>query len=178
MTSDDHQYGKGMDLAPQRAEHDFSRVLLKTIESIKHDPAQFRNLIYEMARVHLQREAWHRNPPMNILELRRMMLELETAIERVETASSQEDGVPRLSPPPQTEILNRGALGSLSAADSFVVIDHGPSSRTHRSHPRAAAIRAEREALESVRSVCPCRRSHARSGTSRRRPPHCACRPC
>jgi hypothetical protein len=132
MTSDDHQYGKGMDLAPQRAEHDFSRVLLKTIESIKHDPAQFRNLIYEMARVHLQREAWHRNPPMNILELRRMMLELETAIERVETASSQEDSTPRLAPPAQTEILSRGSLGSLSAADSFVVIDQGPSSRTRQ----------------------------------------------
>src|SRR5262249_47332505 len=58
----------------------------------------FRNLIYEMARVQLQREAWHRDPPMNILELRRMMLSLETAIERVETEATFRDGVPALAP--------------------------------------------------------------------------------
>jgi hypothetical protein len=57
MTSDDQQDGKGKYLATHRVEQDFSLVLLKTIESIKHDPAQFRNLIYEMSRVHLQREA-------------------------------------------------------------------------------------------------------------------------
>jgi hypothetical protein len=72
-------------------EVNFSLLLSGVIDSIKNDPAQLRNAIYELARVQLQREAWHRNPPMNILEMRRLMLALETAIERVETNSSRQD---------------------------------------------------------------------------------------
>src|SRR5882757_10012638 len=74
----------------------FSLMLSGVIDSIKNDPAQLRNAIYDLARVQLQREAWHRNPPINILEMRRLMLALETAIERVETVSSQEDGLQAL----------------------------------------------------------------------------------
>jgi hypothetical protein len=98
MSADEHQDEGGGPLVSQQPANDFSLVLLKTIEAVKNDPAQFRNLIYEMARVHLQKEAWHRDPPMNILELRRMMLALETAIERVETASAQRDAMPLLAP--------------------------------------------------------------------------------
>jgi hypothetical protein len=97
MGSEDQQHGSGSALVTHGLDHDFSLVLAKTIEAVQNDPAQFRNLIYEMSRVHLQREAWHRNPPVNILELRRMMLALETAIERVETQAAQRDGMPMLS---------------------------------------------------------------------------------
>jgi hypothetical protein len=70
---------------------DFSSVLARTIESIRQDPAQLRNAIYELARIKLQKEAWAKDPPMSILETRRLMLALETAIERVETLSSGQD---------------------------------------------------------------------------------------
>jgi hypothetical protein len=98
MTTDDRHID-GRALPARRLDHDdFSRMLVKVIENVQQDPAQFRNLVYEMARVQLQREAWHRDPPMNILELRRMMLSLETAIERVETEATFGDGVPALAP--------------------------------------------------------------------------------
>jgi hypothetical protein len=42
-------------------------------------------------RIKLQNEALGQYPQMSILELRRLMLALETAIERVETHSSQDE---------------------------------------------------------------------------------------
>jgi hypothetical protein len=70
---------------------DFTLALSRMIESLKEDPSQLRNAIYELARVKLQRAAWQRDPPVNILEMRRLMLALETAIERVETVSARQD---------------------------------------------------------------------------------------
>src|SRR5690242_6222218 len=98
MSADEHQDEGGGSLVNHQRANDFSQVLVRTIESVSNDPAQFRNLIYEMARVQLQKEAWHRDPPMGILELRRIMLALETAIERVETASARHHAVPLLAP--------------------------------------------------------------------------------
>src|SRR5689334_784889 len=94
MTFDDQHEGERALPAHQLDHHAFSRMLVKVIDNVQQDPAQFRNLIYEMARVQLQREAWHREPPMNILELRRMLLALETAIERVETEAAYHDAIP------------------------------------------------------------------------------------
>ena len=118
MAAGDEHGGAGRQLASQPA-NDFSQMLLNTIEAVKSDPAQFRNLIYEMARVSLQKEAWHRNPPMNILELRRMMLALEIAIERVETTAAQRDAVPSLAP---SEFSGIGA----ETHDAIVLIDQAP----------------------------------------------------
>src|SRR6516164_761643 len=84
-------------------ECDFSLVLARTIDSIKNDPSQLRNAIYELARVKLQKEALGQYPQMSILELRRLMLALETAIERVETHSSQDELVAR---PPARQLTN------------------------------------------------------------------------
>jgi hypothetical protein len=68
---------------------DLSSVIARTLASVREDPAQLRNAIYELARIKLQKEAWASN--MSILAARRLMLALETAIERVETLSSQQD---------------------------------------------------------------------------------------
>ena len=57
MTSDDQPICEGKFPARKVLELDFSHVLLNIIESAKNDPTQYRNLIYELARVHLQREA-------------------------------------------------------------------------------------------------------------------------
>lgn len=135
MAAGDEHGGAGRQLASQPA-NDFSLMLLNTIEAVKNDPAQFRNLIYEMARVSLQKEAWHRNPPMNILELRRMMLALEIAIERVETTAAQRDAVPTLAP---ADVSDIGAEGFGPTHDAIVLIDHAPINAPAATTPAAFA---------------------------------------
>ncbi len=67
-------------------------VLSRVIESIEDDPAPLlRNAVYELARIKLRREAWRRNPAINLSEVRRLMLALESAIEGVETIYSKHD---------------------------------------------------------------------------------------
>src|SRR6516162_9227101 len=91
MTKDISRIPKGDRLPATSLEVDFSLVLARTINSIKNNPSQLRNAIYELARIKLQNEALGQYPQMSILELRRLMLALETAIERVETHSSQDE---------------------------------------------------------------------------------------
>src|SRR6478735_10796290 len=83
-------------IASQSRNVDFSSVLSRTLQSIKDDPAQLRNAIYELARIKLQRECFLTVPPLTVLETRRLMLALEAAIERVEAVSSQQDELPTL----------------------------------------------------------------------------------
>ena len=70
---------------------DFYFIISRAIESTKGDPAQSRKVIYELARAKLQKEAWLRNPPVGLLEMRQYLHALEAAIERIERTSSQED---------------------------------------------------------------------------------------
>jgi hypothetical protein len=54
---------------------EFAVVLSRVIESIEDDPAPLlRNAVYELARIKLRREAWQRNPAMNLSEVRRLTL--------------------------------------------------------------------------------------------------------
>jgi len=123
MTSDGRQSENDKALTRGRLAQDFSLILARTIESVKSDPAQFRNLIYEMARAQLQKEAWHRNPPMNILELRRMMLALETAIERVETDAAMRDGMPLLEAVAPRSAVNTAPAPAITVHAPSIVID-------------------------------------------------------
>jgi hypothetical protein len=91
MSFDNRKSDSQVPAAVQVPTADFSIVLARTIESIQDDPAELRNAIYELARIKLQREAWQREPPMSPLEISRLMVKLEAAIERVETLSSQQD---------------------------------------------------------------------------------------
>jgi hypothetical protein len=91
MTTDISRIPKGNQPPATSLEVDFSLVLARTIKCIKNNPSQLRNAIYELARIKLQNEALGQYPQMSILELRRLMLALETAIERVETHSSQDE---------------------------------------------------------------------------------------
>jgi hypothetical protein len=71
---------------------EFAVVLSRVIESIEDDPAPLlRNAVYELARIKLRREAWRRNPAINLSEVRCLMLALESAIEGVETIYSKQD---------------------------------------------------------------------------------------
>ena len=77
-------------------EIDFALVLSRTIDSIKNDPSQLRNTVYELARTKLLMLAWEQNPRITVLGLRRMMLSFETAIEHVESHASRQDELPPL----------------------------------------------------------------------------------
>jgi hypothetical protein len=91
MTPEPQEIGSRKELAARSPEVDFAVVLSRVIKSIEDDPAQLRNAVYELARIKLRREAWRRNPPINLVEARRLTLALESAIERVETIYSKHD---------------------------------------------------------------------------------------
>lgn len=78
-------------LATNWPEVDLALILARTIDSIKTDPSQLRNTVYELARTKLLREASERGQPISILALPRLMLAFETAIERVERQASRQD---------------------------------------------------------------------------------------
>jgi hypothetical protein len=82
---------KATALPTSSEELEFSLVLARVIGSIENDPAQLRNAVYELARIKLEREAWQRHPPMNVSEMRRVMLALDGAIDRVESVSAKHD---------------------------------------------------------------------------------------
>jgi hypothetical protein len=92
MTSKPQEIGSGKNLAARPLEVEFAVVLSRVIESIEDDPAPLlRNAVYELARIKLRREAWQKNPAINLSEVRRLMLALESAIEGVETIYSRHD---------------------------------------------------------------------------------------
>jgi hypothetical protein len=92
MTSQPQEIGRGKNLAARPLEVDFAVVLSRVIESIEDDPAPLlRNAVYELARIKLRKEAWRRNPAINLSEVRCLMLALESAIEGVETIYSKQD---------------------------------------------------------------------------------------
>jgi hypothetical protein len=91
MTPEPQEIGSRKEPAARSPEVDFAVVLSRVIKSIEVDPAQLRNAVYELARIKLRREAWRRNPPINLVEARRLTLALESAIERVETIYSKHD---------------------------------------------------------------------------------------
>ena len=91
MTSGTQEIGSGKNLSTRSMEVDFALVLSRVIASIEDDPAQLRNVVYELARIKLRQEAWKRNRSTNLLEARRLSLALESAIDRVETTHSKYD---------------------------------------------------------------------------------------
>src|SRR5947209_14752946 len=92
MTSQPQEFGSEKNLAARPLEVEFAVVLSRVIESIEDDPAPLlRNAVYELARIKLRREAWRRNPAINLSEAKRLTLALESAIEGVETIYSKHD---------------------------------------------------------------------------------------
>jgi hypothetical protein len=70
---------------------DFAIVLARTIADVDKDPAQLRNVVYQLARVKLQQEAAQRHLPVSPLEMEHLTLALESAIDRVETMCLKHD---------------------------------------------------------------------------------------
>ena len=79
-------------------EVDFALALLSGIESAKKDPAQLRHIVYELARVSLEREVRKEghdgSPSVNVCETPRLMLAFEAAIGHVERFSRQQEKLP------------------------------------------------------------------------------------
>src|SRR5215475_10661672 len=92
MTSGRHELADGKILAPA-PEVDFALVLSRVIASAEEDPAQLRNIVYELARIKLQEEVSRRSPSFNSPGTRDLSLALESAIERVETVHSKHDSL-------------------------------------------------------------------------------------
>ena len=74
-------------------EVDFALVLSRVIASTEDDPAQLRNIVYELARIKLQEEISRRSPSSNSPGTRDLSVALESAIERVETIHSKHDSL-------------------------------------------------------------------------------------
>src|SRR3984893_3026288 len=79
-------------------EVDFALALLSGIESAKKDPAQLRHIVYELARVALEREVRKQghdgSPSVNVCETPRLMLAFEAAIGHVERFSREQEKLP------------------------------------------------------------------------------------
>jgi hypothetical protein len=93
MVSVPTDIANGNELAAPASEVDFALVLSRVIGSVSDDPAQLRNVVYELARIRLEREVLQTNPPINPLETRHLALALESAIERVEVIHSKHDNL-------------------------------------------------------------------------------------
>src|SRR5712691_4814745 len=150
MTSEPQEIGGGRNLAAKSPEIDFALVLSRVIGSIKDDPAQLRNAVYELARIKLQREGWYRNPPMNILEMRRLMLALESAIERVETFSSKYDELRALQS--LDRLIESSGIGAskmiIEPREPLRIINQAPERTDDVDHLPAILPRVERAPLK------------------------------
>jgi hypothetical protein len=91
MTSEPKEIGSANHLAARLPEVELAVILCRVIESIEHHPAPLRNAVYELARLKLRKEACLTHSPIN---LSRLTLALESAIESVETIySTRHDGL-------------------------------------------------------------------------------------
>jgi hypothetical protein len=93
MTSNLSRVAKASQLPANPPEVDFAIVLSRMLDDLKNDPAEMRNAVYELARIKLQREGYLRKPHLSVLEMRRALLALEVAIERVEASHSEADAL-------------------------------------------------------------------------------------
>jgi hypothetical protein len=112
-------------LATATPEVDFALVLARVLDDADRDPAEFRRAIYELARIKLQREAWRRDPPLDNEQMRRLSKALETAIERVETFSSQRDETRALRPLDRLIKDQERAEPQLTADPPLLTLENG-----------------------------------------------------
>jgi hypothetical protein len=154
MTSQRQQTGSGKNLAARPLEVEFAVVLSRVIESIEDDPAPLlRNAVYELARIKLRKEAWRRNPAINLSEERRLTLALESAIEGVETIYSKQDELRALQSLDRliesSEIGRRTVM--IEPREPLLIINQAPTQTADADHPPVFLARAKDTSLNVER---------------------------
>ena len=131
-------------------EVDFALALLSGIESAKKDSAQLRHIVYELARLSLEREVRKQehdgSPSVNVCETPRLMLAFEAAIGHVERFSRQQEKLPY--PPADLRSLH----GPDCLADAAVYeFRQSPQANQARKSNEAHAPYESHELYEPVR---------------------------
>jgi len=154
MTSQPQEIGRGKNLAARPLEVEFAVVLSRVIESIEDDPAPLlRNAVYELARIKLRREAWQKNPAINLSEVRRLMLALESAIEGVETIYSKHDELRALQS--LDRLIESSEIGRskvmIETREPLLIINQAPTQSADADHPPVFSARAKDTSLNVKR---------------------------
>jgi hypothetical protein len=154
MTSQPQEIGRGKNLAARPLEVEFAVVLSRVIESIEDDPAPLlRNAVYELARIKLRREAWQKNPAINLSEVRRLMLALESAIEGVETIYSKHDELRALQS--LDRLIESSEIGRskvmIEPREPLLIINQAPTQTADADHPPVFLARAKDTSLNVKR---------------------------
>jgi hypothetical protein len=147
---------KPQGIPANRAPSDYQATLLRIIDSAASDPRHLRWLVYQLARVNLQREAGQKGPNLSPADTKECMQALETAISRVETDCSRAElahtRFPQLEGPTQAQIES-----SLPPPPSDLDAgDPQPPEGTHMGavvpiRPRERAVGAEHDDESSER---------------------------
>jgi hypothetical protein len=105
-------------------------VLVRAIEATKNDPAQLRNLVYELARVSLGKQILMRHGQMDAPELHQHLYSLEAAIKKVEVLLEEDElllpqnaELPLIEGP--VDLMDQGVIGDELEKTTF---DDGPVS--------------------------------------------------
>jgi hypothetical protein len=154
MTLQTQEIGSGKNLAARPLEVEFAVVLSRVIESIEDDPAPLlRNAVYELARIKLRREAWRKNPAINVSEVSRLMLALESAIEGVETIYSKHDELRALQS--LDRLIESSEIGRskvmIEPRESLLIINQAPTQTAHADHPPVFLAHAKGTSLNVKR---------------------------
>jgi hypothetical protein len=142
-------------------EVDFALVLWNSIESAKKDSAQLRHIVFELARLSLEREVRKQeddgSPSVNDCETPRLMLAFEAAIGHVERFSRQQE---KLTFPPADL---RSSHGCDCPADADM------NSVSHLSHIKHVSQTRRTPHTSRMSSMSPCgARVRPRQGSSNR----------
>jgi hypothetical protein len=71
---------------------DYDKVLVQIIRDANNDPAKMREIVYEVARLALWRQANLQTPALSYGEMRHQLAKLEEAITRAEASAAAEQG--------------------------------------------------------------------------------------
>jgi len=153
MTSQPQEIGSGKNFVARPLEVEFAVVLSRVIESVEDDPAPLvRDAVYELARIKLRREAWQKNPAINLSEVRRLMLALESAIEGVETVYSKQDELRVLQS--LDRLIESSKIGRsevmIEPREPLLIINQGPTT-ADADRPPVFSARAKDTSLKVER---------------------------
>jgi hypothetical protein len=133
MTSDISRQSSDECRAISSLEVDFALVLASTIDTIRGDPAQLRNAVYQLARIKLEEEAVSKGPSVGIQDIGRLRTALEIAIQGVETFALRKESRTLLPLPDGHE--NNRTIGSRGP---ILTIDCSPMVPAESQHRRAS----------------------------------------